>query len=277
MKRFSSLCLLLLIGWGVALAQYEYMIEACGGKVEYKKHESKEWHSLVKNMILTTMDSVRILKGGYLLVEYGNTPYRFTDPCAATIYELVNEKKNERAKHFTTKGLLKEIGTNKEQPLQMKQVGLGSKRGTVGSMLDYEALADTLSWIGLQACSGKESHIIQGVVFRKHKISEGELEFEFDNRTSKDYYINILHVNKRTERLSLCYVITSDVKEGACLITPSGFCSYAMDIFFPDTPDDVYILFALDYPYDSNALDTELMFHSINRVKNMDIDLKYMW
>ena len=277
MKRFSLLSLFLFLGLFAIYAQYEYTIESCGGKVEFKKHESKEWQSLVKNTILVTMDSVRIPKGGYMLVEYGNTPYRFTNPCSGTIFELVYAKKNERAEHFTSKGLTKEIGTNKEQPLQMQQVGLGSRRGSVESPLDYEALADTLAWIGAQACSDKASPIIDGINFYKKQHSGDELDFEFENRTSQDYYINILHVNKRTKKVSLCYVITSDIKARACLITPSGFCSCAMDVYFPNTPDDVYVLFALDYPYDSEALDTELMYHQIDKAENMNVHFKYTW
>ena len=286
MKKVLFVALCLLCSWSTMYAQYEYTVETFGGDVLYKTYALSQWKTLQPKLILSTDDSIWVKKGGFARIEYGNCPYEFTTPCISTVGELVKNKRIERSKHFSTKGLLKEIGSDNTQPFQMKQVGAGKmlqvgSGGTRGNLvidlINYEALADTLTQIGALACAGEKSPKVKGLVLVRHKPNKDEVGFDLENHTDKDYHMNVLHINKRTNKISLCYVVSSYVKENACPITPSGFCSCDMDIFFPDTKDDIYVLIALDYPYDSQKLDEELFFHQINEVKNMDVRIKYTW
>ena len=286
MKKVLFVALCLLCSWSTMYAQYEYTVETFGGDVQYKTNASSQWQAVHAKLILSTNDSIWVKKGGFARIEYGNHPYEFTAPCISTIGELVKNKRTERSKHFSAKGLLREIGSDNTQPFQMKQVGAGKMRqvgsgGTRGDIeidiINYEALADTLTRIGAMACAGGKSPKVKGLVFVHHKPNKEEVGFDLENHTDKDYHMNVLHINKRTKKISLCYVVAPDVKENACPITPSGFCSCDMDIFFPDTKDDMYVLIALDYPYDSQKLDDELFYHRINEAKNIDVRIKYTW
>ena len=229
MKRIFCFALCLLGGWSLSMAQSDYKVKACDGNVTYKPIHGTEWRAVTVNQVLTSTDSVRIQSSGSVRIHYGDWVYSMSSPGKTTVYDIVTTQRAERANHFTTKGLLREIGTDETQPFQMAQVGAGGARGT-GKDIDYEALADQLTWIGAQACTGNKSPIVKGVTFRRNKLSNGDWEFEFENKSGKELYINILHVNKRDKTLSLCYVITPEIKQNAYPMTPSGFCSCAMDI-----------------------------------------------
>ena len=282
MKKILLIFLCLISGWSAIHAKEEYIIEMYGGSVRYKNENSKEWQSVSNNLILSINDSICLEKGGYVTIGYRNTPYKFSSSCTARIYDLVREKRKEQSKQFTTISFLQEIGANKKKtsPFQMKQVGMGGPRGgddkTKTDTIDYERLSQTLAKVGALACSKKKSPKIKGIAFNKIITDEG-LCFEYSNSSGYDYYINVLHVNKRTKKISLCYVIMKDVKEQACPITPNGFTSCNREVYFPNTEDDVYVLIALDYPYDSYVLDNELIYYPIDAVGEVGSYIKYMW
>lgn len=275
MKRILiALCLLCVIN--SMHAQNMYLVKICGGFVEYKVKSALQWKNVQQNLMLPGGDSIRIGKGGFVSIEYRNCLYKIMSPCSTTMYQLVEQKRKERSDHFSTVGLIKEINSGKTEPFQMRVVGKGDSRETLRD--DYESFAEQLTQIGALAISGAKSPNIKGISFKQLKTQNGEVEFEFDNETNKDYYINILHINKRDSTMSLCYVITSDIKSNACPVTPSGYSSCNMDIYFPDTKDDVYVLIAMDESYDSEALDNELLYHKISdRTKDVNTAIKYMW
>ena len=282
MKKILLILLCFISGWSAIHAKEEYIIEGYGGSVKYKKENSKEWRSVSNNLILFVGDLICLEKGGYVTIGDRHTSYNFSSPCTSEIKKLVQDKRNEQSKQFTTISFLQEIGANKKKtsPFQMKQVGIGGPRGGVDKTktdtIDYERLSQTLAKVGALACSKKKSPKIKGIAFNKIITDEG-LCFEYSNSSGYDYYINVLHVNKRTKKISLCYVIMKDVKEQACPITPNGFTSCNREIYFPNTEDDVYVLIALDYPYDSYVLDNELFYYPIDTVCEDDVYIKYMW
>ena len=166
-------------------------------------------------------------------------------------------------------------GKKEQMAHAMKVLGAGS-RG-LGEEVDYTALAEQLVWIGSLACSDQQSPVIEGITFTRDDAEADECFFSFDNNTDKDYHINILHVNKRTHRASLCFVITPNVMPNACPITPSGYCSCELDLTFPTSPDDVYVLVAFEHPYDSYALNNELQYLRVENAKNIPTDIQYTW
>lgn len=191
---------------------------------------------------------------------------------------LTREQRIERSKHFTTKGLIREIGSGKTEGFQMRQVGAGGTRAFgKKAEINYDALAETLAWIGGQACSGAKSPKVKGITFKRIEQPNGEWDFEFENHTSLDYHINVLHVHKRSKMVSLCYVIEHEVKMNACPVTPSGYCSCGMDIFFPNSDEDLYILIALEEPYDSYVLDNELPYYRTDKAQKKVETIQYMW
>lgn len=278
MKRILSILLCLTTGWICAQAQTKYRVGSFKGDVQYKQRGSApSWKTVELDLILEAPDSISLAEGSMIRIidTERNRIYNSRGAVKEPVYKIVNEAKNSLAARIL-RGMNISLRGDKRDTIAHSMKVLGA--GTRGEQaIDYDELAEQLAWIGAQACSGAKSPKLDGITLKRYKLSGGELDFEFENRTEQDYHINVLHVNKRTHSLSLCYVITPEIKANACPITPSGFCSCAMDVYFPDTTDDVYILIALKEPYDSNALDNELMYHRTDKAKKTKTDILYMW
>ena len=279
MKRFLCFSLCLIGGWiGI---QAQYRIYSYEGAVQYKQAGSTQsWQAVKEDVELQAQDSLRIPAKSFVRIEYmpQSRIYKISDKSKGAVYILIRDSRNSLASRIMkclnisqTRGV---VDTMKNSIHAMEVLGAGS-RGS-GS-IDYDELAEQLAWIGAQACSGAESPKLEGITLKRHKLSWGELDFEFENQTDKDYHINVLHVNKKSHSLSLCYVITPEIQANACPITPSGFSTCAMDVFFPDTEDDVYVLIAFKDPYDSDALDNELLYHRTDNAKEVPTEILYMW
>ena len=278
MKRYL-LFILCIMCWAGINAQSYFFVEA-GGDVQYQKTSSPQWHAFSQGstLVLTGTDSICINNGGYVKIDDGNTSYYFTSACKSTPNVMVRHKKTEQAKNFSTNGLNKEINSDTTEPLSMKQVGAGKVRSLDSNPYDYDLLSDQLKWVATLVYSGANSLEVDGLTLIKRKLDDGQIDFELKNKTYTDYYINVLHINKRTHRISLCYVIPREVKHSACLMTPSGYCTYNMGIHFPDTQDDVYVLIAFKDPYDSDKLDSKLgLFDTVPHISQTDIPFLYKW
>ena len=279
MKRVFFIILCLIGGWISIQAQAKYRVNSYEGEVQYKQRgQNSSWQAVKLDMVLESLDSLRVGKESEIHVVdiVRNKRYTFDRKANDAIYQLVNDAKNDLALRIL-RSLNISLASGKPDTLKHTMGLLGAGSRGHGSKIDYYDMAEQLAWIGAQACSGEKSPKIEGITLKRHKLSGGELDFEFENRTDKDYHINVLHVNKRTHAISLCYVITQEIAANSCPITPSGFCSCAMDVYFPDTQDDVYVLFATVEPYDTEILDNELEYHHTNTTKKTHSDIQYMW
>lgn len=282
MKRilFIALCILC----GLHMAQAQYRIYSVKGNVQYKTAANNaKWTDAEKEVLLADADLLKISKGGIVCVEYipRHQLYRGSDSGVMTVAQLVNIAKLENARRIA-KSLNREISSGNKQPmkLSMDVLGAGTRAfdplSIQGQSYTIEELAEQLAWIGAQACSGAESPHVEGLKLTRFDLGD-VLDFEFYNNTEKDYHMNVLHVNKLLRSVSLCYVVTPEVEEYSCPVTPSGFCTCAMDMLFPNTDNDVYVLIAIEKPYDSYTLDNELQKHPIDAAKQQNIEIQYTW
>ena len=254
-------------------AQSNYQIVTHKGVVEYRTTCS-DWRLIQDNLTLGSIDSIRIHKSASVEINYRNENYQFTSPCTDNMYSLLKQGRVVRTSHFSIAGVLKEINSGKTEPIKMLQVGAGETRGNL--VEDYDRLADQLEWIGSMVAYGRVTPSAEGIALNQIVHAENKVEFELINNTNRDYCMNVIHVNKQTRTLSLCYVIMDDVKTEACLITPQGYKTCGMDIYFPNSEDDLYVLIALDSPYNSMALDEELSYRRISEEnKNVDTEILY--
>ena len=262
----------------------QYRVYSYQGNVQYKLcRDTASWRGIEEELRLSLMDSLYLYKDSYVRIEYisQHTIYKIVNTGKTSIMDAVIKARSDNARRII-KALNKEISSGRSDTMKqsMEVLGVGTRGFDVMPInddIDYYALAEQLSWIGAQACKKNKSPQIKGIVFKSYKPNNDELNFEFENNTGKDYYINVLHINKRTNSVSLCYVITPDIQEEACPITPSGFCTCSMGVNFPDTKDDMYVLVAIDQPYDSYVLDQELRYHHTDDVEKTNLDIKYMW
>lgn len=276
MKR-TLILLFLCLGCGGMVLHSQYRISYYQGTVECKKGNS--WIAALNGLGLSDGDSIRISKGGSLKIkdlQSGLTYNQKNFSGETTVYAYVDGDRENRFGQVVRR-TNKEINTGNSQPA----VRPVKKGGTARASLtengeELEQLADMFAWIGGQACSGKESPKLNGLTFKRYKFGD-ELDFIFDNRTDKDYYMNVLHINKQTGFVSLCYVVNPEQSGDACPITQAGTHSCNIDPFFPDTEDDVYVLIATEMPFDTYAVDARLAWHSAFEAKGSNMNVKYMW
>lgn len=269
---------------GTALqAQDVYRIHEFFGNVEYKLALTNDpWQPVYKGLELSSIDSLRYGINDSVRVMYlsSRNVYNslFKKTRKTNIYFFVEEAKNADAKHIS-EGIFTSLLTGKKKKVEvheMKMIGAAS-RGAVQSGDTIKRMAEMFAWIGAQACSGQPSPTEEGLTFRK-KPAFGEWDFIYENNTGKNYFMNVLHINKLTNRVSLCYVTTyKGSGSTSCPIVPTGYCQCGLDIFFPASENDVYVMVATEIEYDTNAMDIELARHPIDKAQKNDMDIKYLW
>lgn len=276
MKHFYLLLITMVCGVNLLRAQDCYIIEAYDGAVEYKTISSPQWEPIRKGVTLLSADSIRIHKKGSIRITYRNQDYTIDSPFYASVSDVVDHKRSEQSKRFSHRGFLKEIRSGKKSPFRISVDGISEKRELDSNI---QALAKQLIWIAAQVNKGRQSPQIEGITCQKHVLKNGELKFEIANNSQRDYYVNILHINKRTKKVSLCYVIMPDIKANACILIPSGFLINDLGISFPNSQDDEYVLIAMKDPYDSYGLDNELASgaYNIDNPQEIDCDILYMY
>ena len=275
MKRIFSLFLCLACGWLAVQAQYR--VFGHEGTVEYKKQtgNAQTWKAVYNGLLVSGIDSIRIAAGSHILIEdnHSGMAYQSKQEGIESVSRLVDKAK--RANAAVIARVNKEIYAGKGKPSAASSASLSTERMIINSD-SIAMIAKHFAWIAAQACSGQPSPQTDGLAFIK-KTAWGNLDFIFDNKTSVDYYYNVLHVNTRTNTVCLCYVAHPDEEYTACPASPNGTCSAIRDIFFPDRECDVYVMVVSEFDYDTAMLDFELQFLSTADGEDTGLDVKYMW
>lgn len=276
MRRLCIIILCGLCGWMSVQAQYR--IFAHSGNIECKNKTNQQWMPISDGMEIASNDSLYIEKESSVRIMHiqKGMVYKTEFNGRTTVGLFVKKAQNEYSDRVMARVNV-EIKTGNKSPGVRPIKRGGSARATLSdNSQDLEQLADMFAWIGAQACKGENSPQEPELAFVRNKVGD-ELDFIYYNTTEKDYYMNVLHVNKLTNVVSLCYVIRYEESYDTCPITPTGTCSCSMDFLFPDTENDIYILVATETPYDTNALDSELMWHPTTTAKGSDMNVKYIW
>ena len=275
MKRIFSLFLCIACGWLAVQAQYR--VFGHEGTVEYKKQtdNAQVWKTVYNGLLVSGIDSIRIAAGAQIRIEdsHSGMGYQSKQEGVESVSRLVDNAKRSNAAVIAR--VNKEIYAGKGKPSAASSTTLSSERMIVNSD-SIAMIAKHFAWIAAQACSGQPSPQIEGLAFTKNKVW-GNLDFIFNNKTSVDYYYNVLHINTRTNAVSLCYVTHPDEEYTACPLSANGTCSGIQDIFFPDRENDVYVMVVSEFDYDTSILDFELQFLSISDGENTGLDVIYMW
>lgn len=276
MKRIFSLILCFACGWSAIQAQYR--VFGIEGTVEYKKQvgtNANTWSAAYNGLSVSGVDSIRVAAESQILIEHirSGMVYPAKQKGIESVSRLVDKAKRSNAAVLAR--VNKEIYTDKNRRPTYSSSSLSSERMIVNSD-SIAMIAKHFAWIAAQACSGQPSPQIEGLAFTKNKVW-GNLDFIFNNKTSVDYYYNVLHINTLTNAVSLCYVTHPDEEYTACPLSANGTCSGIQDIFFPDRENDVYVMVVSEFDYDTSVLDFELQFLSISDGENTGLDVIYMW
>lgn len=275
MKRILF-CLLLCAGCLYAHALIPYSIYEWEGDVLYKGEKDNQWKPVVKGVKLIISDSIRISKGSYvwLVDQDRHEKIKSLSDGVLSIGNIVEKAHNADSKNILA-GIhdeLKKKNMMNNNPCSMTVKG-ATLREISGSN-SIKMLARNFAWIGKLAVERRLNHPTEGFVLHKREVS-GELSFAIENSTMEKYCVNVLHINKETGIISLCFVI-SRADSSYINILPN--CCYAFSrLTFPNTENDVYVLVATTEPYNSEALDDELYYHKISAAKAEDEKINILY
>ena len=281
MKRILSIVCCLLIGWIGLHAQAQFRVYRFEGKVQYRLAQSDSpWKNLKEDLVLSPSDLLRMPQGARVrLIDSDRNVITLETEGVYTLATCTDMAKNNRSIRILLGNIFKwgDSKNKKKVGESMKVLG-GVARGEKPS-IDYAQLAEHLVWIAGQACDKRvKSPKPQEISFKRIELkSDDLLDFILVNNTDKDYHLNVLHVNKKSHTVSLCYVITQEVQANACPITPGGCCACEMDVLFPNTKDDVYVLFASEEAFDTEALNISLHSYRTDTAKNQELNILYTW
>ena len=86
-------------------------------------------------------------------------------------------------------------------------------------MIEMKDLVKTWAWLAQQACNDKLQNTDSELVLQRYDTPDGTF-FEIQNTSDKAYYVNVLHVDRQTKKVNLCYIIKQEDSEDAYASPP---------------------------------------------------------
>ncbi len=243
MKKFSfiiAFCVLSL----VALAQKQYAVHDWKGKVLIKEYKGQRWLPAQKNQAVSGLDSVSIEKNGVLRVidKRSNLIFRSTSTGRMRVFNIINDakKQNSNTLAAVNRELLHGDKNASKRPT-MQMVGATTRGSDNEALMD--SIVQTFGWLANLAIQDKLNNPVSDLLLKRHDTHDG-VWFEMQNMTKKDYYVNVLHINKQTKKINLCYIIEqSEEPEMPFLYLPHGEQLQLKNLVFSlDSSTDIYIL-----------------------------------
>ena len=262
-----------------AHALTHYSIYEWKGEVQYKLDGEKQWLPAAKNIQLTIVDSVRIGKNSYIRIvdQARNNSIRSLSEGVFTINHILTEAAAADSKSIIA-SINHELANKKMSAYRPSSMSAqGAKMRDIISSTDIPAKkiwANSFASIGNQAANGQLKKPTQELILHKKDCEDG-ITFAMENSTEKDYYVNVLHVNRLTGIASLCFIIEESNVDTHSIMLPHGCCYTFSDIVFPNTEDDYYILVATEVQYDTKEVNDELLYHNIHNASDSKLIILY--
>ena len=268
MKKVSLILALSILSI-VAVAQKPFAIYDWKGKVLIKEYKTQQWLPAQKDQPVNGLDSVIIDPNSVLRVidTRSNLIYKSTSAGKMRVLNIINDakKQNSNTLAAVNRELLYRDKNSSNTPT-MQMVG-ATTRGS-----DNEALMDsiiqTFGWLANMAIQDQLNTPASGLLLKRHDTPDG-IWFEMQNLSAKNYYVNVLHVNKGTKKVNLCYVIEqSEEPEMPFLYLPHGEQLQLKNLVFSlDSSTDIYILVGTEDQYIPEQIQSSLQHLDIETAK----------
>ena len=262
MKRYVLIVWAGMMG-AMGFAQKPYSVYDWSGQVRLKEHNASQWLPAQKSQAVSGLDSVDIASNGVLRIidTRSNLIYASVRSGQMRVLNLINDAKKQNSN--TLAAVNRELlngakgGTN----VPTMQVTGATTRGDDDELTT--TIASTFGWLAMQACEGKLDANSSELKLNTYPVGDG-VSFEMQNASSKGYYVNVLHVNKRTRIADLCYIIDqSEEPDAPYLYLPQGETMKLPGFVFVVGTDDAYILVGTEDEYIPQQVQSELKHLSI--------------
>ena len=268
MKNVFSI-LLLSIVCSMCLAQ-NYSIYDWKGKVLLKEDNGQSWFPVKKEYSVSDRDSVDIARKGFLRVidNRNNLIYQSIKPGKFQIIELIQEVQMKKSSIMVS--VNRELMKNaKEPPIKERELIMmgATTRGRSDTMMIPNKIAQTFGWIAAQALHDRLVSNDSSIFLKKHIYKNGTIYFEIKNQMNRGYFVNVLHLNKSTKKISLCYVINEEqALEAPYLYLPEHKTLLMKNLLFNfDKQNDVFILVGTEDGYIPEQMQFVLQYMDIER------------
>ena len=241
MKRIFLLSMLFAAYSTLFAAQSSYAVYEFRGDVLCKKSGEKTWTPVVKNMQLGILDSVYIAEGDYLRIrdEKADGVYRSVSAGKMRVMDLVvqaRKQSRQRVEMQVNDNIRRTM--NQEQP-SMNVYGTGTR-----AKEEYEEKPESGPLDKILAAALIDSLPPMQTDLMLRKVVFGQaISFVIDNPTPLGYYVNVLHIDRETQVMTYCYSFNEDRDAALFYIYPGASVTFH-DAWFPNTPNDIYILIA---------------------------------
>ena len=267
-----SLCLLCTI----ASAQKPYTIYDWSGQVRIKEYKGQLWQPIQKNQQVSGLDSVEIDKKGTLRVidNRSNLIYKSTSTGKMRVLTIINDakKQNSRTLAAVNQELLNGAKGSANAPTM--QVAGATTRGDDNDITTN--MASTFGWLAKMTFQGELRNNATDLILKRHAVFDG-VYFEMKNESSQGYYVNVIHLNKQTRKVSLCYIIEqAQAPDVSYIFLPQGESIQLQDLIFNVQPSrDEYILIGTEDQFIPEQIQGELQYLDIESAQPLYKKYKY--
>lgn len=269
---FLSLCFLSIS----TMAQKPYTIYDWTGKASIKEYKTTQWSPVKKNQAVSGLDSVSIDKNSTLRIidTRSNLIYKSTKTGKIRILTIINDAKNQNSRTLSAvnQELLNGAKGSSGAP-SMQVVGATSRGSDDEALID--SIASTFGWVAKNAFNGNLVHNSSDLILKCNTLPEG-VYFEMQNNSGKGYYVNVLHLNKQTKTMNLCYIIEQSQEPDAPFIfLPQGESVKLNNFIFNRSQSDIFILVGTEGQYIPEQMQSTLQYLDLESAQPLYHRYKY--
>ena len=269
---FLSLCFLSIS----VLAQKPYTVYDWTGKASIKEYKTQQWNPVKKNQAVSGLDSVSIDKNSTLRIidTRSNLIYKSTKTGKMRILTIINDAKNQNSRTLSAVNQELLNGAKGSSGVPSMQVVGATTRGSDDDAL-MDSIASTFGWVAKNALNGNLIRNSSDLVLKCNTLPEG-VYFEMHNNSSKGYYVNVLHLNKQTKAMNLCYIIEQSQEPDAPFIfLPQGESVKLNNLIFNQSQSDIFILVGTEDQYIPEQMQSTLQYLDVESAQPLYHRYKY--
>lgn len=269
---FLSLCIFSIS----AMAQKPYTVYDWTGKASIKEYKTTQWSPVKKNQAVSGLDSVSIDKNSTLRIidTRSNLIYKSTKTGKMRILTIINDAKNQNSRTLSAVNQELLNGAKGSSGAPSMQVVGATTRGSDDEAL-IDSIASTFGWVAKNAFNGNLIQNSYGLFLKCYNLPEGVC-FEMNNNTNKGYYVNVLHLNKQTKTMNLCYIIEQSQEPDAPFIfLPQGESVKLNNLIFNRSQSDIFILVGTEDQYIPEQMQSTLQYLDLESAQPLYHRYKY--
>ncbi len=247
----------------IVFAQKPYNVYDWSGDVQIKEYKTSQWLPVQKSQAISGLDSVDVDKKGYLRIldTRSNLIYKSTSTGKMRMFTIINaaRKQNSHSLAAVNHELMKGAHSSSNTPTM--QIAGATTRCSDEDVSHIDSITSTLAWLAKMAYSNQLANHNYELIMKRHDVPEGAF-FEIKNTSKRGYYVNVLHIDKQTQKVNLCYIIEqAEEPETPFLYLPQGQTIRLQNLMFNiDDTRDIFILVGTEDQYIPEQVQSTLQY-----------------